>query len=166
MSLVLLCEGKTKCFKSDSKTKPRLKTLPTYSYFENVNYCRKKCERNSPDRSTIGGLSRKRYPYIFVISQKFIFSMARRSRNKNWNIFKFYCCTSMYAHSTAIENIHYKQAQSNKNHTLTLLHYLSTFMTIIRRWQPVEGKIWPRFSPQVPQKFNWLSLPAGVAGGV
>ena len=133
MSLVLLCEAKTKCLKSDSKTKPRLKTFPTYGYFENVNYCRKKCARNNPDRSTRGGLSRKLYPYIFVISQKSIFSMARRSRNKNWNKFKFYCCTPIYAHSTAIENIHYKQAKRNKNHTLTLLHSLSTFMTIIRR---------------------------------
>ena len=51
--------------------------------------------------------------------------MARSSRNKNRNKFKFYCCTSMYAHSTAIENIHYKQAQCDKNHTLTLVQSLS-----------------------------------------
>ena len=51
--------------------------------------------------------------------------MARRSRKKNRNKFKFYGCMSMYAHSTAIENIRYKQAQSNKNHTLTLLQSLS-----------------------------------------
>ena len=48
MSLVLLCEGKTKCFKTDSKTKPRLKTFPTYSYFENVNYCRKNVHATIP----------------------------------------------------------------------------------------------------------------------
>ena len=60
MSLVLLCEGKTKCFKSDSKTKPRLKTFPTYSYFEIVNYCREKCARNNPDRSTRGHSRRPR----------------------------------------------------------------------------------------------------------